>query len=211
MLRILMLPFKVLWLPFKVLTAICAFVGFAVLLVTGLLLFKVVDVSDIPFSSNLGRYLIGSNISSGGDTSSLTVGQAVDAAIDKVGDLVDAVPVDATTLSIRGKAYYKAGKYDAAIADFSELVQLDGNNKEAIMYLGHSVLAKGDAAGAINYYDIALQGLTDTDMAAEIYLHRGQALQRQGNIEDAVHAYDQALIVKPDYEEAKEAKAAIGG
>ena len=186
--------------PLRVVYFLCACTGFIVLLAIALLWFGIINFSDIPFSSKIAAYTARNVVAES------KLGEAVGSAVDKISE-----EANATTLFYRGVAYYKAGKYDAALADFNKVLQLDGTNKKAIMYLGHCSMELDDLDTALTYYDLTLNGLTDVEVAAEVYLHQGRALQRQGKIKEAIHAYDQALIVKPGYTEASEARAAIGG
>ncbi len=199
----------VMW-PVRFVAWLCSVVGFFVVLAVGLLWFDVIKFSDIPFSSNVASY-VRSNSPSAYDRGITSVSEAMDAAVDKVEDVIDAIPDNATALFYRGVAYYKAGSYEDAIADLTKVLQLDSHHKKAMMYLGHCLLAIDDVDGALSYYELALNRLTDASVAAEVYLYQGRALQRQGRIEEAIHSYEQALVVKPGYKEAIEAKAAVGG
>lgn len=84
--------------------------------------------------------------------------------------------------------------------------------------LGHSALEAGDAATAAQTfkdplwqasaqyragnYEAAAQGFAQFD-TPEAHYNRGNALAKQGQLQQAITAYDQALQARPDFPEAK--------
>ena len=95
-----------------------------------------------------------------------------------------------------GHLYAQQGKLDLAEARFREVLRIDPEYSEAYTYLGQ-VLAQLDRWDeAIEAYRRALSNplYVTPDLAR---FHLGRALAHEGNMEGAIQAYEDALLVSP--------------
>ena len=99
----------------------------------------------------------------------------------------------------RGYAYQAKGDNDHAIADFSDGIRLDPNNKAALTARGNAYLAKGDPDRATADYDrvIAL----DPDYAIAYY-NRALAYRAKGDFDRVIADCNEAIALYPNYADA---------
>jgi lipoprotein NlpI len=106
-----------------------------------------------------------------------------------------APPVRAMTLNIRGNTYDALGKYDLAIADYREVVQLMPGIAWGHGNIGLEYLRKGDYKTALEYYDQALK----VNPAYTFAMYgRGVALSRLGQIDAAKQQLAAATKADPE-------------
>ena len=95
----------------------------------------------------------------------------------------------------RGLAYYKAGKYDEAVADYSRVISStpDANaelyNNRAIAYL-----KKGDYENAVKDYSTVI---SMNPRLPEAYHNRGIAYANIGKYDEAIEDYNRVISMKP--------------
>ncbi|MES5487819.1 tetratricopeptide repeat protein [Bradyrhizobium sp. INPA03-11B] len=99
----------------------------------------------------------------------------------------------------RGYAYLAKGDNDRAIADFTDGIRLDPNNKAALTARGNAYLAKGDPDRAAADYDrvIAL----DPDYALAYY-NRSLAYRAKGDFDRVIADSSEAIALYPNYTDA---------
>jgi tetratricopeptide (TPR) repeat protein len=103
----------------------------------------------------------------------------------------------------KGKFYQDMGNWNAAILTYTNLLKVDPNFKYAHFNLGviHLVNLKVYNE-ALKHFDTAI--LIDSQYK-EAYYGRGTTYQAMGDIKRAAADYQQALIIDPHYEPAKQA------
>ena len=94
----------------------------------------------------------------------------------------------------RAKCYLLDRNYSDAIADAREAMLLDGENADVYAFIGNIELDKGDVAGSIESYSIAIE-LTPTH--AEYFLRRAEANIKGKLYYDAVGDLYRALDLAP--------------
>jgi tetratricopeptide (TPR) repeat protein len=99
----------------------------------------------------------------------------------------------------RGYAYQAKGDNDRAIADYTDSIQLDANNKVALTARGNAYLAKGDLDRAIADYDrvIALD-----PKYALAYYNRSLAYRAKGDLDRVIADCSEAIALYPKYRDA---------
>jgi len=96
----------------------------------------------------------------------------------------------AMVLGLRGRQYYLAEHYDAAIADFDAAIALNGELPQPVHYRGLALAAKGETDRAIADFSrvIAL----DPSFSAA-YFRRGLAYYSKNDFDHAVADFDHAI------------------
>jgi uncharacterized spore protein YtfJ len=93
-----------------------------------------------------------------------------------------------------------------AMQEFETALGLDPNNVRARFGRGIGRLMApegfgGDVDGALQDFNVAVKN----DPFPEAYFHLGEAYKRKGQMDLAKKAYQEALVLRPDYKEAKKA------
>lgn len=132
--------------------------------------------------------------------------QQNDAAIHMAQAAVAASPAMVLAWVTLGQAFKAAKRTAEAESAYRRAVSLDGMNSLARAALGELCLARGDAAGALREYELALQS---SPIMVAALLGRGHALGWLGRNNDALTAYEQARLVAPRVPEAEFALAFI--
>lgn len=94
----------------------------------------------------------------------------------------------------RGLQRAKNGEYSAAIADFHQVLQLDGSRFEANLQRGLAYYQIVEYQGAIADFD---QVLRLNPNEASVYHYRGLVYQKLGELERAIEDFNRALQINP--------------
>ncbi len=119
-------------------------------------------------------------------------------------EAVRRAPTDPRARLELGMAYARAEKYEFAMAELVEAVQLNPDNKDnlsaqANFHLGLVLLAIDRVPLAINAFREVLRlGWKD----ATVYMALGQALTSQGKFDEAITQYQEVLRLEPGETEA---------
>jgi tetratricopeptide (TPR) repeat protein len=114
----------------------------------------------------------------------------------------------AKLLLMRGKALSAADRFDSAIADYSEAVNLDATLNEARRKRAWAYLNKGDLETA---YDQFIAALAEEGNAADSLYGIGWLMNRWERFDEAEKAYRQSIAADPEYFLAREALAYLLG
>jgi tetratricopeptide (TPR) repeat protein len=98
-----------------------------------------------------------------------------------------------------GRALFKNGNVDEAIAQYQKVLQIKPDSVEAHNNLGIALLREGGVDEAIVHYQRALQINPDS---AEAHNNLGNALLQKGKVDEAIVHYQRALQINPDSAEA---------
>ena len=95
-----------------------------------------------------------------------------------------------------GHLYAKQGKYTEAEKEFRIVISIDPDYSEAYTYLGQLLAQRGHYTEAIAAYRKALTNplYVTPDLAR---FHLGRALAHEGDMEGAIQAFEDALLVTP--------------
>lgn len=97
-----------------------------------------------------------------------------------------------------GQAFAEQGKFDEAIAHYSEAIRIKPHHPDAFNAynnIGIALFCKGKLDEAIANYSKALRLKPDS---ANIYDNLGNALAKQGRLDEAIAHYSEALRIQPD-------------
>lgn len=101
-----------------------------------------------------------------------------------------------------GDTLARNGMYDEALIAYSNAIKIDHNYATAYEHRGDLYFYQGKYQAASSDYYMA--SLRDINNAVLHYKH-GTALEKEGYIFDARNEYQKAILIDPNYEEAKEA------
>jgi len=109
----------------------------------------------------------------------------------------------------RGLWYQEHDKLDKAIQDYTSIVQINPNNKNAHFNLGyiHHIYLKVYAEAAKHYSNAILAD----PKYAEAYYNRGLCYEAIGNYRDAEADFKQAMMIRPVYPVAEEGLKRVQG
>ena len=111
----------------------------------------------------------------------------------------------AQTYANLGAAYRALGDDDQAQANYNHSLRLNPNQYNAWLGLGLLAGKQGKLTEAVT----DLSRSVEIKPTAQGYLSLGRALAQSGHAAEALAAYDQALKISPDLNEAKQAAAAL--
>jgi Flp pilus assembly protein TadD len=92
-------------------------------------------------------------------------------------------------------AHYRLGHYREAVDFSNRALNLKPGYLKARLFLGHALLAQGDAVAAVQAYKEVLQRDSND---AEVHQGLARGLQKLGRSEEAVRAYKEAIRMQPD-------------
>ena len=96
-----------------------------------------------------------------------------------------------------GNFYLKSKDYEKAIEQYEKVLEKDPKNGAALFNRGFVHLKKGDFDKAIEDYDLYLEKIDSNDAAA--YNNRGIAYRRLKQYERAIHDYNKAIELNPEF------------
>ncbi len=100
----------------------------------------------------------------------------------------------AVAFANRGLAYKRKGRWEKAIADYSEAIRLKPDVAQVFNNRGNAYYHKGHLDRAIKDYDEAIRLQPDL---AEAFGNRGNVYRKKGRFERAIKEYDQAIHLNP--------------
>lgn len=103
-------------------------------------------------------------------------------------------------------ALHCAGKSDAAIAAYAEVLECDPRCFDALHLLGLVELQRGNPATALGWFDLAI---AENRTSAAAHTHRGAALRELGRSAEALSALDRAIALDPRHVSALSNRAAV--
>ncbi len=122
----------------------------------------------------------------------------IEAPIRACSAVIDAKPAThdprAEAYRIRAAAYSEKANHKQAIADFTEAINLKGDDAASYFGRGESRLAEGDAAGAVA--DLT-QAIRYSEPTAKLFTARGYAQLVKGEAAEAVVDFSVALRLDP--------------
>jgi tetratricopeptide (TPR) repeat protein len=95
-----------------------------------------------------------------------------------------------------GEANRNEGRYDQAIDDYNQAIQVEPNYAAAYNNRGRSYYAQGDYDRAIADFN---QAITLDPNYADAYNNRGRAYYAKGNLDRALADYNQAITLAPEF------------
>ncbi|MDE6452343.1 MAG: tetratricopeptide repeat protein [Odoribacter sp.] len=129
-------------------------------------------------------------------------------ALDDFNYILNNFPDQAEAYFNRGITYENLGLYANAIKDYSETIKLRPDFILAYHYRGIARFRMNDLNGALQDYNRALNLGKDIEMdvvkakefglnSSALYFNRGVILQKQGNYQNAIQDYTQAITIDP--------------
>ncbi|MGA8149141.1 MAG: tetratricopeptide repeat protein [Gallionellaceae bacterium] len=95
-------------------------------------------------------------------------------------------------------AHHKAGHLPQAEAIYRKILQVEPRHPDALHFLG--LIAQ--QAGKLDVASELIGRAIEIRPSSQMYFNRGILLQAQGNLDQAIESYQQALLLKPDFAEA---------
>lgn len=123
----------------------------------------------------------------------------IDGAFAVLGRRLDQRPDDPASLLQRGKLYWRTGDLPQALADYSAIVERDGDQVDALNGQGGVLFALDRYAEAIASYR---QATASAPQRAELWFNLGNVWQALGRLDEARAAYRQAIELAPQFAEA---------
>lgn len=110
-----------------------------------------------------------------------------------------------------GQIFIEAGEFEQALASLNRALRLKPNEAIAHYYRGQALEGIGGYDNAVLAYDQALASLSNpqTDLAARVWMHRGNALRILKRPQEALESYDQAIAIQPQSYQALSHRAVI--
>jgi tetratricopeptide (TPR) repeat protein len=118
----------------------------------------------------------------------------LDAADKDLKEALALAPANVNSLTSYGNLQWKLGQKDAARDTFSKVLEIDKDNRTALLFLGHSARDKGEAKLAETYFTRAVSGRAK-DYAP--YLALGDLYTAEGNFHSAEANYEEAFRRMP--------------
>jgi tetratricopeptide (TPR) repeat protein len=116
--------------------------------------------------------------------------------------LLHAQPADA--LIRKGNRYYKARDYDRSKASYEKALKKSPRNTNANFNLGNAEFRKNDFEHSAGAYDEVLHAKTDNKTRESAFYNKGVAMIKQKNLDESIHAWENALKINPDDQEARD-------
>lgn len=91
-----------------------------------------------------------------------------------------------------GQSYAQQRRWDAAIANYTQRIELSPKSTFTHTLIGDALIRKRDFAGAFSQYQQFLgsnAAKTDTELDADAYMWLAKALKKLNRLEPAVEAY----------------------
>ena len=107
----------------------------------------------------------------------------------------------AATLVNRGVIRMRDGRYDEALSDYGEAIELDDDLGAAFLNQGAAFIYVRDYAAAIASLDKAIE-LDSNDLFAAYY-NRAIARERTGDVQGAYFDFKKALELNPEFKQAE--------
>ena len=137
--------------------------------------------------------------------------------------ILEKYPKDFHALNAKAHTLIELEKYDEADSIVNNILKKEKNNSNALANKGKILSKKGNYAEAIKYYDKSLKTFHDNgklkffglklvfmfpsdQRKSKIWINKGKAHQNLSEFSEALESFNQALILDPDLEEAKELK-----
>ncbi|MEO8861155.1 MAG: VWA domain-containing protein [Ginsengibacter sp.] len=105
---------------------------------------------------------------------------------------------------IKGNEAYKKNDYDAAENSYRDALKLADNNATATYNLGNALYKKDNTDEAVKSYDNAIEYSKDNATKEKAYYNKGVAYQNAKKLPECINAYENALMLDPNDEEARQ-------
>ena len=99
----------------------------------------------------------------------------------------------------RGAFYFNWGKYEKAIKDFDQAIELNSQYSESYHNRGTTYSLQGNHDQAVTDFS---QAIKINPELSEAYVGRGNAYRSQGNLTKAIADYTKAIRINSEYSEA---------
>jgi len=105
---------------------------------------------------------------------------------------------------IKGNEAYKKNNYDAAENSYQDALKIADNNTIASYNLGNTLYKKDNTDEAVKAFDNTIQNSTDNVTKEKAYYNKGVALQKAKKLPECINAYENALMLNPNDEDARQ-------
>ena len=124
--------------------------------------------------------------------------KSIKACTEIINDTGWSVPLRAAILINRAEEYGTAGKYDLAVRDLDQAIQMLPKASTVVAYN-----FRGQTYGMMGNYDLAIgdftQAIQSDPSYAAAYYNRGQTYLAKGSHDLAIKDFDQAINLNPNY------------
>ncbi len=115
--------------------------------------------------------------------------------IDYLTKIIGANPQNSQAYFHRGKAYFKRGELDNAIADYDKSIELNPDNAEVYGNRGLALYGKGDLSGAIESFTQGINLAPKDPRTLLVYINRANAYVGKGDYENAFADFDSVIAL----------------
>ena len=105
---------------------------------------------------------------------------------------------------IKGNKAYKENNYNAAENAYQEALKNSDTNVTASYNLGNALYKKNNTEEAVKSYDNAIANAKDNSVKQKAFYNKGVALQAAKKLPQCITAYENALILNPNDEDARQ-------
>ena len=105
---------------------------------------------------------------------------------------------------IAGNKAYKKSDFDAAENSYRDALKIAGNNPAANYNLGNALYRKDKTDAAVESYENTINNSADNDTKEKAYYNKGVAYQKAKKLPECINAYENALMLRPDDEDARQ-------
>jgi Ca-activated chloride channel family protein len=105
---------------------------------------------------------------------------------------------------IKGNKAYKENDYNAAENAYQEALKNSDTNATASYNLGNALYKKNSAEEAVKSYDDAIAATKDNVIKQKAFYNKGVALQAAKKLPECINAYENALMLNPNDEDARQ-------
>ena len=124
-------------------------------------------------------------------------------AIESYRAAADARPEDAEIHNSLGAALYRDGQIEPALAALATALHLRPGFPEAYNNVGNALIAKGEMGLAIAAYRKAVEGFATDPRVTDAQMNLANALERNGQHEQALAVHLQVAQVRPDHAQTR--------
>jgi Ca-activated chloride channel family protein len=104
----------------------------------------------------------------------------------------------------KGNEAYKKNNYDAAENSYRDALKIADNNTTASYNLGNTMFRKDNTDEAVEAFDNTIKNSSDDITKEKAYYNKGVAYQKAKKLPECINAYENALMLNPQDEEARQ-------